>query len=89
MARADLLLKLVKAGSTVYNNLFIKVVESLIAEERNKQHHIVADQLTEVINSQRFSKDKEPKFAPKNLLNEKLESFLFRIYPNKSIEDLV
>ncbi|WP_185218000.1 AAA family ATPase [Sphingobacterium mizutaii] len=89
MARADLLLKLVKAGSTGDNNLFIKVVESLIAEERNKQHHIVADQLTEVINSQRFSKDRESKFAPKNLLNEKLESFLFRIYPNKSIEDLV
>ena len=47
MARADLLLKLVKAGSAGDKNLLTKGVESLIAEERNKQHHIVADQLAD------------------------------------------
>jgi SpoVK/Ycf46/Vps4 family AAA+-type ATPase len=89
MARADLLLKLVKAGSVGDKRLFTKVVESLIAEERNKQHHIVADQLADILKNQQFSKDQNSNFVPKTLLDEKLESFLFRIYPNKSLDDIV
>ena len=89
MARADLLLKLVKAGSAGDNSLFTKVVESLIAEERNKQHHIVADQLADILKNQQFSKDQSSKVVPKTLLDEKLESFLFRIYPSKSLDDIV
>ncbi|SFB54121.1 AAA family ATPase [Algoriphagus aquimarinus] len=89
MARADLLLKLVKAGSVGDKNLFTKVVESLIAEERNKQHHIVADQLADILKNQQFSKDQSSKVVPKTLLDEKLESFLFRIYPGKSLDDIV
>lgn len=89
MARADLLLKLVKAGSIGDKSLFTKVVESLIAEERNKQHHIVADQLEDILKNQQFSKDQSSKVVPKTLLDEKLESFLFRIYPSKSLDDIV
>lgn len=89
MARADLLLKLVKAGSAGDKSLFTKVVESLIAEERNKQHHIVADQLADILKNQQFSKDQSSKVVPKTLLDEKLESFLFRIYPSKSLDDIV
>lgn len=89
MARADLLLKLVKAGSVGDKSLFTKVVESLIAEERNKQHHIVADQLADILKNQQFSKDQSSKVVPKTLLDEKLESFLFRIYPSKSLDDIV
>lgn len=89
MARADLLLKLVKAGSAGDKGLFTKVVESLIAEERGKQHHVVAGQLEDILRASIFSKEKTATQNPKTLLDEKLESFLFRLYPNKSLDDIV
>jgi MoxR-like ATPase len=45
MARADLLLDLVRAGARGDHALFRKAVEALISEERAKQHHILADRL--------------------------------------------
>lgn len=45
MARADLLLSLVRAGATGDNRLFRKSLEALIAEERSKQHHVLAERL--------------------------------------------
>lgn len=88
MARADLLVKLVKAGSNGDKALFTKVVESLIAEEKAKQHHVVANQLEDILRSNRnsLSHIAEVKRSP---LNDKLENFLFRIYPKKSLEDIV
>lgn len=47
MARADLLVDIVKAGSEGNQELFRKSLEALIAEERSKQHHILADRLAE------------------------------------------
>ncbi|MCE7874754.1 ATP-binding protein [bacterium CPR1] len=46
VARADLLLDLVRAGTQGDQARFRKVVEALIAEERSKQHHILADHLS-------------------------------------------
>jgi SpoVK/Ycf46/Vps4 family AAA+-type ATPase len=46
MARADLLLDLVRAGGRGDQNLFRKALEAVIAEERGKQHHVLADRLT-------------------------------------------
>jgi AAA+ superfamily predicted ATPase len=45
MARADLLLDLVRAGARGEQPLFRKTVEALISEERAKQHHILADRM--------------------------------------------
>lgn len=45
MARADLLLDIVKAGAEGNQELFRKALEALIAEERAKQHMVLADQL--------------------------------------------
>lgn len=89
MARADLLLKLVKAGSVGDKGLFTKVVESLIAEEKSKQHHVVANQLEDILKNQHAVNDKNSNLIPKTLLDEKLESFLFRLYPNKGLDDIV
>jgi SpoVK/Ycf46/Vps4 family AAA+-type ATPase len=47
MARSDLLLSLVRAGSTGDTTRFRKTVEALIAEERAKKHSVLAGQLTE------------------------------------------
>ncbi|MBP2831267.1 AAA family ATPase [Aquimarina sp. U1-2] len=87
MARADLLLKLVKAGTNGNQTLFKKVVESIIAEEKSKQHHIVAEQLTDLLIK---SKEAKPKNSSNNrLLDEKLDNFLYRIYPQKTLEDVI
>lgn len=45
MARADLLLDLVRAGARGDQPLFRKAVEALVAEERGRQHHVLADRL--------------------------------------------
>lgn len=45
MARADLLIDLVRAGARGDQSVFRKAVEALVAEERAKQHHPLADRL--------------------------------------------
>ncbi|MBI5543779.1 MAG: AAA family ATPase [Deltaproteobacteria bacterium] len=45
MARADLLLDIVRAGAEGHQELFRKTLEAMIAEERGKQHNLLADQL--------------------------------------------
>jgi SpoVK/Ycf46/Vps4 family AAA+-type ATPase len=47
MARSDLLLSLVRAGTTGDSPRFRKAVEALIVEERAKKHTVLAGQLTE------------------------------------------
>ena len=47
MARADLLLDIVKAGAEGDQELFRTALEALITEERAKQHNILADRLAE------------------------------------------
>lgn len=86
MARADLLIKLVKAGINSDQTLFKKVVESIIAEEKSKQHHVVAQQLRELLQNQ--SNTITP---PQNnrLLDNKLDNFLYRIYPQKTLDDII
>lgn len=50
MARADLLLDIVRAGAEGNHELFRKALEALITEERSKQHTILADRLAEHLN---------------------------------------
>ena len=51
MARSDLLLDLVRAGTKGDQPLFRKALEALIAEERTKQHHVLADRLATHLNA--------------------------------------
>ncbi|HEY4219146.1 MAG TPA: ATP-binding protein [Gemmatimonadaceae bacterium] len=45
MARSDLLISLLRAGATGNDALFRRAAEALIAEERSRNHSILADQL--------------------------------------------
>lgn len=49
MARSDLLIDLVDAERRGDKAKFRALVEAIIAEERSKQHHLVADRLSELI----------------------------------------
>ena len=51
MARADLLLNLVRAGAKGDPALFRESLEALVAEERAKQHHVLADRLAAHLNT--------------------------------------
>lgn len=51
MARADILLNLVKAGGSGDRALFRKALEALIADERGKQHNVLAGRLAAYLNS--------------------------------------
>jgi len=49
MARADLLLNLVRAGSRGDQTMFLRSLEAMVAEERAKHHGILANQLAEFL----------------------------------------
>ena len=49
MARSDLVIDLVEAQQRGDVARFRMLVEAIIAEERNNQHHLVADRLSELI----------------------------------------
>ena len=49
MARSDLLVKLVEAGTTGDRSLARKAAEAIIAEEKSRQHHTLADRLSRAL----------------------------------------
>jgi AAA+ superfamily predicted ATPase len=53
MARADLLLSLVRAGAKGDQRAFRRTVEAMVADERGRQHHVIATQLAECLAPER------------------------------------
>jgi hypothetical protein len=49
MPRSDLLLSLVQAGSKGDQSSFRRTLEAIVAEERGRQHHAIADKLAEYL----------------------------------------
>lgn len=86
MARSDLLLNLVRSGSKGDRSLFRRTVEAVIAEERAKQHNVLADRLDEALrdngnNGQRPQLPLSGARAPEQLLHE--------VTPRRRLSDLV
>jgi SpoVK/Ycf46/Vps4 family AAA+-type ATPase len=85
MARADLLIDLVRAGARGEQIHFRKALEALIAEERAKQHRILADRLATYLNHSEAAKPvSTPVFR-----NGPAANLFYEINPNRKIEDLV
>lgn len=86
MARADLLINLVRANSRGDAVLFRRTLEALVAEERAKQHHVLADRLSEFLNgSHLLSKAESQAASP---LDERLKGLFFELLPQRRLEDL-
>ena len=84
MARADLLVTLVRSGTRGDTKLFRQSVEALVAEERAKQHHILADQLVESLRA--------PESRPTNghvVSDDQVQQYLFVLNPLRQLDDLV
>ena len=85
MARSDLLLNLVKAANRGDKLFFRQTLETLVAEEHRKQHHVLADRLAEYLkikNGNIISKDAA-------MPDEKLQNLLFETTPRRSFEELL
>ncbi|MCW8898107.1 MAG: ATP-binding protein [Flavobacteriales bacterium] len=92
MAKADLLIKLVSSINRGDDNLYKKVVESIIADERRKNHHILADQLQNRLNQyvhKPVQKNGGQFPIHQSNSNSNIENFLLHIQPTKRLNDLV
>jgi len=85
MARSDLLINLVRAGSRGDQLLFQKTVEAIIAEERKKQHHILAKRLEESLSSN-VSVNHNKVLST---TDERIQNLVFEIIPQKNLNDLI
>ena len=85
MPRADLLLDLARAGTGGDRLLFRKALEAIIADERAKQHHILADRLASHLQSNGSAKFTVSPTRPNGLPGERY----FEIAPERRLGDLV
>jgi SpoVK/Ycf46/Vps4 family AAA+-type ATPase len=86
MARSDLLISLVKAGSIGDKERARAATEAIIAEERAKRHNVLAARLAEAMNvngDQRFL----PAFVGQS--SQRHREFLIELTPRRRLEDLI
>lgn len=83
MARSDLLVNLVRAGARGDPGTFRRTVEAIVAEERAKQHHVLADTLTDLINNG------ERRAVPVMANGARIESLFYELTPRRSLDELV
>lgn len=81
MARADLLVSLIRSGSRGDQAAFRKTAEALIAEEREKGHGILAERLSNSITAAK------PQQSPS--LNTKQSELFYEITPNRKLSSLL
>jgi SpoVK/Ycf46/Vps4 family AAA+-type ATPase len=85
MPRADLLLALVRAGSRSDAATFRRSLEAIIAEERGKQHHVLADRLAEYLNGTAKDSARLSPNAPAN----GLDRLILELSPQRRLDDLI
>ncbi len=86
MARADLLIDIVRAGAEGDEELFRRALEALITEERSKQHNILADRLAAHLNLD--GKPMRPVRGPATPQNGEA-SLYHEVRPRRRIGDLL
>jgi len=84
MARSDLLINLVKAGLQGDRSLFNRTVDAIIAEERAKQHTVLAEQLEETRRDNAKAAASQPLVA-----TGPHQSLLHETIPQRTLRDLV
>ena len=85
MARSDLLVSLVRAAAEGNSRELAKTVETIIAEERAKQHNILADRLLRALRAN-GSADRTGLLA--NGRSPKAREYVLQTTPTKQFDDL-
>jgi SpoVK/Ycf46/Vps4 family AAA+-type ATPase len=88
MARSDLLVSLVKAGTSGDTRGFRSAAEAIIAEERAKRHSVLADRLTKAIQVNGNGYGMHGLVMPNNPASRGRE-FVLEVTPRRQIEELV
>jgi len=86
MARGDLLIHLVRASVAGDKNAVKSAVETIIAEEKNKQHTVLADRLTRAMQANGNGMNKLP---PVSETAHKGREFIAEITPKRELGDMV
>lgn len=87
MARADLIIGLVESGLQGNKIVFRKTVEAIIAEERSKQHTVLAEKLVEVLNTALF--DRSAYTSNGSISDNRIDNLLHEIIPQRKLSDLI
>ena len=86
MARGDLLINLVRASVVGDKNAVKSAVETIIAEEKNKQHTVLADRLSRAMQTNGNGMNKLP---PVSETAHKGREFIAEIMPKRELGDMV
>lgn len=89
MARSDLLVSLVKAGTVGDKRLFRTAAEAIIAEERAKHHDVLADRLTRLIQANGGGATSTTQLGVTAEGSGRGKDFISEIVPRRKLEDLV
>lgn len=89
MARSDLLLSLVRAGTAGDKRSFRTAAEAVIAEERAKHHDVLADRLTHLIQSNTATGNGAQTLSAVSDGLGRGKEFISEIVPKRRLEDLL
>lgn len=89
MARADLLKKLFISFKRDDKDTFYKIADEIIADERKKNHGILADDLKKIINSSYKTSQNLMSFSMKQVNSNDDFPYAEVIYPEKYFSDLI
>lgn len=87
MARADLLIRLVQSGVRGDKVNFRKIVEAIIAEERTKQHKVLAEKLEEFLNATPVERPVTNGGA--SMLDQRMGNLFHEVMPQRKLSDLI
>ena len=87
MARSDLLISLVKASVGGDKTAVRTVVENIIADEKGKQHRVLADRLTRALHANGHNANHL--LSPTTEANGGGRNFLSEVTPQRRLDDLV
>src|SRR6266849_7627751 len=89
MARSDLLVSLVRAGTAGDKRSFRTAAEAIIAEERAKHHGVLADRLTHLIQSNTVSGNGIQTLSAVSDGSGRGKDFISEIVPKRRLDDLI
>ena len=85
MPRSDLLLSLVKAGSKGDGPGFRRSLEAIVADERGRQHHVVARQLAQYLTAPSSTSET----STTRRISPTPEALVDEIHPERTLADLI
>lgn len=89
MARSDLLVNLVKSGASGDKLALRKTVEAIVAEERAKQHNVVADRIEKAYRSANGHGGSTTMNTVFSEHNSRARDFIAEVTPRRRLEDLI